>query len=54
MPETKVPNKVLHGHSATRIMFTLISLSAVQNMVDFIYFNTCHFHYDQVYYELSG
>ena len=34
-------------------MFTFISLSAVQNMVDFIYFSTCHFHYDRVYYELT-
>ena len=41
------------SHSATRIMFTFISLSAVQHMPDFIYLNTCHFHYDRVYYELT-
>ena len=40
-------------HFAARIMFTFISLSAVQNMIHFIYFNTCHFHHDRVYYELT-
>ena len=34
-------------------MLTFISLSAVQNMVDFIYFSTCRLHYDRVYYELT-
>ena len=39
-------------HSTARIMFTFKSLSAVQNMIHFIYFNSCHIHH-RAYYELT-
>ena len=37
---------------AAKIMFNLMPLSAVQNMICFIYFNSCHCHH-RVYYKLT-
>ena len=39
-------------HSTARIMSTFMSLSAVQNMIHFMYFNSSHVHH-RVYYELT-
>ena len=36
-------------HSTARIMFTFMSLSAVQNMIHLIYFNSCHIHHRAYY-----
>ena len=46
------------AHFTAKIMFAVsylptgISLSAVQNMIHFVYFNSCHFH-QRAYYELA-
>lgn len=37
---------------AAKIMFNLMPLSAVQNMICFIYFHSCHCHH-RVYYKLT-